>query len=93
MTRETAKKFLPIIEAYANGETIEVLTHNHNEWRAFSEISIHDSDDVARFRVKPKPLELWVNIYALSMNAYTTEDEALRNRVRDGRTVHMREVV
>ena len=46
------------------------------------------------YRIKPKPLELWVNVYpdgAYSANE-TQDIASLRLRI-DGRTVHMREVL
>lgn len=58
MTRERCKELLPVMMAFADGEAIEYRGRYANAtWR--------DCDDSAwagdiDYRVKPKPLEVWV---------------------------------
>lgn len=64
MTRDDVKKLLPIITAFANGETIEVSLveeHRLQLWRSTEDITFNLPR--ACYRIKPKPLEvkLWVN--------------------------------
>lgn len=52
MTREQAKDFLPIITAFAEGKTIEVM-NTSGHWE---EINIPNFDiDPKKYRIKPKP--------------------------------------
>lgn len=52
MTREEAKDFLPIITAFAEGKTIEVM-NTSGHWE---EINIPNFDvDPKKYRIKPKP--------------------------------------
>lgn len=52
MTREEAKDFLPIITAFAEGKTIEVM-NTSGHWE---EINIPNFDvDPEKYRIKPKP--------------------------------------
>lgn len=52
MTREEAKDFLPIITAFAEGKTIEVM-NTSGHW---DEINIPNFDvDPKKYRIKPKP--------------------------------------
>jgi hypothetical protein len=56
MTRGEAKQLLPIIEAYANGETIQILTSL--KWEDLKD-AISFNYPVSHYRIKPKPLEYW----------------------------------
>lgn len=53
MTPERAKELLPIITAFANGETIEMQTAREN-WVSFSN---YEWSDRCKYRIKPKPPE------------------------------------
>lgn len=52
MTPERAKELLPIITAYANGETIEIAQIDHDVWTTYSEHYFNERH--AKYRVKPK---------------------------------------
>ena len=61
MTREQAKQFIPIIEAYAKGEQIQVkLGDGH-----WADIPYNPNfmDDVVNYRIKPKTRTIWINEY------------------------------
>lgn len=60
MTPEHAKKMLPIIEAYAKGEVIQYKSSN-GIW--YIEKDLTFTDEPENYRIKPKPMEFWINIY------------------------------
>ena len=93
MTREDAKKLLPIIEAYANGETVQIRKGNYwgkNEYYTFA-----GSPD--SYRIKPKPREFWVNEYTFGIGntCYTSEHfaDAARRGDKFIKTIHLIEVL
>ena len=51
MTREEAKRMLPIMQAYADGKTIEMLCYN-DEWKKVDESSF--KVDHKYYRIKPE---------------------------------------
>ena len=51
MTREEAKELLPIIQAYAEGRTIQFL--DGGKWHDLSESDFYKSPE--RYRIKPEP--------------------------------------
>ena len=55
MNREKAKALLPIIEAYANGETIQLLYPNGKWYDIGTEDKLDFSCFVDEYRIKPKP--------------------------------------
>ena len=52
ITREEAKEFLPIIQAFAEGKTIQVQ-ENEGYWRDAD--VLHFNYDTCRYRIKPEP--------------------------------------
>ena len=52
MTREEAKKMLPIIKAYSEGKDIEYVSELCNEWLVPKEPQFEDG---IKFRIKPEP--------------------------------------
>ena len=50
MTREEAKQLIPIIQAYAEGKTIQFL--NGGKWYDVYETDFHQSPDI--YRIKPE---------------------------------------
>lgn len=52
MTPQEAKELLPIIEAYANGETVQYRLPGE-DWEDSSNLDF--TDPVAQYRIKPKP--------------------------------------
>lgn len=63
MNRERAKELLPIIEAFANGEDIEI-NHSSDGWRIIDEPGW--SSDPKKYRIKPKAREFWIDTVATS---------------------------
>ena len=56
MNRDRAKELLPIIEAFANGEDIEV-ERDRDSWKKQSSYSFSDS---CNYRIKHKIREFWI---------------------------------
>lgn len=52
ITRENAKKLLPIIKAFSEGKQIQ-FRNNMNEWKEYDNFSF--TEDVSRYRIKPEP--------------------------------------
>lgn len=52
MTREEAKKLLPIIKAFSDGETIQHLDIINDKWEDVDEFVYHGS--VKSYRIKPE---------------------------------------
>lgn len=53
MTREEAKKLLPIIKAFSDGETIQHLDIINDKWEDVDEFVYHGR--VKSYRIKPEP--------------------------------------
>lgn len=76
MNRETAKKFLPIITAFAEGKVIERKSPD-GLW--FVNDTPGFFNDPENYRIKPEPREVWINEYHDgSIACYT--DEAMARR-------------
>ena len=52
MTREDAKELLPIIQAFADGKTIEIYDE---EWKTMVFKDPHFDSAPSRYRIKPEP--------------------------------------
>lgn len=54
MTRETAKELLPIIQAFAEGKTIQVRINNDSSWTDLLDDKLEISN-LYEYRIKPEP--------------------------------------
>lgn len=52
MTREDAKKLLPIIKAYSEGKTVQTFDSTHNKWNDLSEPVFDGYPSI--YRIKPE---------------------------------------
>lgn len=59
MTREHWKELLPIIQAFADGEEIQIRVGE--EWLKLTNAPLFN-DKPSEYRIKPKPREIWVCI-------------------------------
>lgn len=57
MNRQQWKERLPLIEAYVNGETIQVRVSEDDKWVDMVEPFLNA--DHLEYRIKPKPREWW----------------------------------
>lgn len=98
MNREQAKRLLPIIQAFADGEDVQSEVICENGW---ADISYPDFDPVYKWRIKPKPLERWLVVnrdgetftYKTHEKADATAEEMNRcGHAKPYRVVRMREV-
>lgn len=76
MNKQTAKDYLPLVQALADGKVIQI-NNGHGLWVDLGE-NVHFRDFPSEYRIKPEPREIWVNEYADSAFMYKTEDEAKR---------------
>lgn len=60
MDRQRAKTLLPIIQAFANGEAVELNTNTPADpnWIEDGDMQIVGG---LQYRIKPKPREFWLN--------------------------------
>ena len=54
MTREEAKELLPIIQAFAEGKTIQVRINNDSSWTDLLDTKLEISN-LYEYRIKPEP--------------------------------------
>lgn len=99
MTREEARQLLPVIQAWADGKTVQSRCSLEVEW--------YDTNNPTwniecYYRIKPELLEKWMNVYDDgSYGIYETEAQAKEDaigvleetEVKIVRTVNLREVV
>ena len=91
MNKDSAKLYLPLVQALADGKL--QYQNFDGSW------SDTDSSDFRHnpnsYRIKPEPFECWENIYERYSDSYRSEIDAINNCneitvIR--RAVHMREV-
>lgn len=54
MTREEAKKLLPIIKAYSEGKKIEYFVDTKNDWDLITDPTFDDEPSKYRIKTEPK---------------------------------------
>lgn len=91
----TPKEIIAVVQHFDAGGEVEYSPGNGVWNRSTTPVWNFEEFD---YRPKHKPLELWVNVYpeprsSVPHAVYTSEDDAIRFRGANGRTVHMREVV
>lgn len=100
MTREEAKQLLPVIQAFAQGKTIQFKIGDFTWEDCGGEPSFVWPG--SHYRVKPELMDRWVNLFSDGgWGFYETEAEAKKDAdgmeeesdVKLIRTVHLREVV
>lgn len=60
MNKNNARKYLPLVQALADGKVIQML-EGHGYWVDMVEIS--SEIPASLYRIKPEPREIWVNRY------------------------------
>ena len=74
MTRKQAKELLPVIQAFAEGKTIQIKTHSG--WGDMNLDYPNFNDDSNLYRIKPDPREFWIAVYKSSCVAYAYDAKA-----------------
>ena len=88
---ERTKDKITIMQAYANGE--ELQFKYRDTWK---QVNTPNWDWVQYdYRIKPEPLEIWVNTYPGNIAAHSTEKSAIKTAKGNALyvAVHMREVI
>jgi len=91
MNKDTAKDYLPLVQALADGKVIQIST-GEGFWTDIPDpnFGIHPSD----YRIKPEPREIWVNQYRFSPDTVHFNRQSAENMLKeDGITRRYREVI
>jgi hypothetical protein len=91
MTKDSAKEFLPLVQALAGGKTIQVRVVN--TWVDGDDFDFGLEPEC--YRIKPEPREFWLNTYPsgeihIHPTKYAADDLARLIRVD---CIHVREVL
>jgi len=93
MTPDELRESITVMQAALDGKEIQWRDKEcPDEWQVSKN---HYFDFVGNeYRVKPEPIERWVNIYPNGSTTVWAKEEYAKQSLGDvGRTVHMREVV
>lgn len=96
MKKDNARDYLPLVQALAEGKTIQYKTIMPPEW---VDIDSHDVDFVLgaeRYRIKPEPREIWVNRRNDGRHGaatYNSREEAARGIFEGWTPIRYREVI
>lgn len=93
MKKEEAQHWIDLYQAVIDGKTIQCREYSNEEWKDIENPNL-DSNTLL-YRVKPPPIEIWVNMYTggLATSMYITEADALNSKsINYVRTVHFKEV-
>lgn len=101
MSRETIKKNLPFIQAFAEGKDVQYRYaapgRFGREWLSINDGSGIFADPNFEFRIKPEPREFWINVYSgppcdlmIHSTKKRADEEASDDRLE---CIHVREVV
>lgn len=72
----TPDQIIEVVTAFKNGKKIEYYVKISRQWKEITDPSWNFND--YKYRVKPEPMELWVNLYADGSGlGYTKEVSAL----------------
>lgn len=93
MDRETAKKLLPVIMAFAEGKEVEFYDDIDGKWVTATNLRFSYAPDM--YRIKRVPKEIWVNEYPVRLAAHISEGRAKQHALNGAvrKAVHYREVL
>lgn len=92
MNKENAKDYLPLVQALADGKTIQLQMRD--DWLDIEETKFNFAP--TEYRIKPEPREIWVNRTPHGRNSEVTwdsEEEARRYCKHGATPVRYREVL
>ena len=98
MNKDTAKNYLPLVQALADGKVIQGFYRKSDSSGAWLDLegSIVFDAPADQYRIKPEPKEIWMNRYpnGVESGPYDSEQEAHRLRANDTSvSVRYREVI
>jgi len=91
MNRTRCKELLPIIQAFAEGKTIQFRNSKDSKWADVEDASWFSGTE---YRIKPEPMEIWVRIDAVEQLDWTNvyyDKEHAKKECGDTPLVHFRE--
>ncbi len=94
MNKDSARDYLPLVQALVDGKTVEFRLEDENIWRELPNLSFTYPLD--QYRIKPEPREIWVNRYPNGMESgiFNTEHAAKLHRANDTAVqIRYREVI
>jgi len=95
MNREETKKAIEVMQAYVDGEKVQVKVMHNSGWQGYGKGAPMWNWEKVDYRIKPKPREVWINSYSdrLRVDVFDTEDWAKHNCGRLGKTTKFLEVL
>lgn len=73
MNREHWKARLPFIEAFANGENVQIKTMDR-QWKSTETLTF--ALDPENYRIAPKEKTGWINIYPHTLGIHCSKEQA-----------------
>lgn len=96
MNKDTARDYLPLVQALADGKVIQYKFQkcDHSYGWMDLESAVDFCMPAEFYRIKPEPREVWVNEYPNYIySIYPSKDLAATHCLEYGRTVRYREVI
>ena len=90
----THDEMIAVIAAHRDGKAIQFRRHGDSKWTGYLDGNSPEwLFSICDYRIKPEPLECWVNVYPNGVRTYwLDEPSAIHHCGSLGRTVHMKEV-
>ena len=95
MNKDNAKDYLPLVQALAEGKTIQQRTWtdvNQWEWRDADEVDLFRYNP-SDYRIKPEPREIWVVVGPFDDNFTREGAESLAEKYPGSVVSRYREVI
>lgn len=99
MTKEMAKRWLPLIQALANGKELQVITlpdsTMKSQWSDLPPEGVNFAWCPDHYRVKPEPKDYWLVSRSLTAPwlVFYNEANAMNAKTDGAEVVHVREVI
>lgn len=87
MTRDQAKTLMPVIQAWAEGKTVQQRYHRITEDKWIDAALCNLDNEAIEWRIKPEPREWWISIKSGTAYQHKPTDSPLLP------TIHVREVL
>lgn len=94
MNKDNAKDYLPLVQALVDGKAVQIIDRDCTTWMDSDELDFRYPAN--HYRIKPKPREIWVNVYEgqeFAGYAYRNEEAALKDATPSAVTRRYREVL
>ena len=92
MNKDNAKDYLPLVQALADGKTIQCKQYSSGEWVDLRGGVNFDSTPFKSYRIKPEPIEMWMTITPTGKVRGTFLEQP-ENMLQGDRLALMREVI